>query len=171
MIDKERQNEILYYLEQRYPHYCDGTELIRDDHEDLDFAILFYLQEHGLIEAPRLGRTAVGSFIISRVIITSKGLDYLSDDGGLSTDLQLKFNNVTVQINGDSREFLLELLESPEIPQEQKNKFKGIIDLMTEEGLKTISRSIITDAISNIPEHIAKTPFYLENIIQSLLSS
>lgn len=144
-LNRERQREMLEKLATIYPSY--STDCIAQDSES-DLANLYYLQEHGLVNAA-LDRTLSGAFIFSGAIITAKGLDFLADDGGLSAIL----GTVTVKLHAETiRDLLLSKVENSNEPDAKKSWLKSQISSLSGEALKTITNSLVQKGLDNIPD-------------------
>lgn len=144
-LNREQQREMLEKLASSYPNY--SIDCIAQDSE-ADLANLYYLQEHGLVNAS-LDRTLSGSFIFSGAIITAKGLDFLADDGGLSAIL----GTVTVKLHAETiRDLLIYKIENSNAPDAKKNWIKSQISSLSGEALKTITNSLVQKGLDNIPD-------------------
>lgn len=111
-------------------------------------ANLRYLAEHGLVVCNDKNLSAT-------VKITAKGIDFLTDDGGLSAILGV----VTVRLHSDTIQTLLDAkINEANIPPEEKSRLKGILSKMGDVALaKFIEKAI--DAVTS-PQII--------NLLQSL---
>lgn len=118
-------------------------------------ANMTYLKEHGLIEfdLPPLSEIdAQGTKqffprpweLDSR--ITAKGIDFLTDDGGLSAIL----NTVTVKFDADNiREMLAQGLMTANLPEEKKGLIKKAIDGASSTALQTVTSKLIEMGMSD----------------------
>ena len=111
-------------------------------------ANLRYLAEHGLVVCNDKNLSAT-------VKITAKGIDFLTDDGGLSAILGV----VTVRLHSDTIQTLLDAkINEANIPPEEKSRLKSILSKMGDVALaKFIEKAI--DAVTS-PQII--------NLLQSL---
>jgi len=145
MLDRSRQKSMLEDLAACYPNHS-ATVIVEDDMNDI--ANLYYLREHGLIEAS-LDRTLSGAFVFGGASITAKGLDFLADDGGLSSIL----GTVTVKLHADSiKELIASRIDSSDLPDVEKSWLKEQIDMMSSESLKTITKALVEQGLSKIPD-------------------
>jgi hypothetical protein len=144
-IDRARQKEILSELAEIYPAWT--TDCVRETRRSEDIAILWYLREHELVAAA-LERTLSGSIVFEGASITAKGLDFLADDGGLSSIL----GTLTVKLHEDTiRELLLHRVNDLEIPSEEKSILKQSLSEMSSEALKVLTRSLVEKGIQYAP--------------------
>ena len=111
-------------------------------------ANLRYLAEHGLVVCNDKNLSAT-------VKITAKGIDFLTDDGGLSAILGV----VTVRLHSDTIQALLDAkINEANIPPEEKSRLKGILSKMGDVALAKCTEKAI-DAVTS-PQII--------NLLQSL---
>lgn len=111
-------------------------------------ANLRYLAEHGLVVCNDKDLSAT-------VKITAKGIDFLTDDGGLSAILGV----VTVRLHSDTIQALLDAkINEANIPPEEKSRLKGILSKMGDVALAKFTEKAI-DAVTS-PQII--------NLLQSL---
>lgn len=111
-------------------------------------ANLRYLAEHGLVVCNDKNLSAT-------VKITAKGIDFLTDDGGLSAILGV----VTVRLHSDTIQTLLDAkINEANIPPEEKSRLKGILSKMGDVALAKFTEKAIDAVIS--PQII--------NLLQSL---
>lgn len=145
-ICRDRQKQILDALAQSYPD--SAREFIDKDDPLRDYANLFYLQEHGLVQAS-IKRALSGAHLFSGASITAKGLDFLADDGGLSAIL----GTVTVRVHADSIKALLaSRIEQSDLPAEQKSWLRTQVDTLSDESLRTVTKSLIEQGIDRVPD-------------------
>lgn len=112
-------------------------------------ANLQYLAEHGLVVLDN------ETSISATVKITAKGIDFLADDGGLSSILGV----VTVKLHSDTIQALLDAkINEANIPPEEKSRLKGILSKMGDVALAKFTEKAI-DAVTS-PQII--------NLLQSL---
>lgn len=111
-------------------------------------ANLRYLAEHGLVVCNDKNLSAT-------VKITAKGIDFLTDDGGLSAILGV----VTVKLHSDTIQALLDAkINEANIPPEEKSRLKGILSKIGDVALAKFTEKAI-DAVTS-PQII--------NLLQSL---
>ncbi len=99
-------------------------------------ANILYLAGHGLIEA-RLSNEIdrrLPSVMDSFTKITSKGIDFIRDDGGLSAILNVQ----TIKFHRDAVVVLEDLFTISNMNDKQKEKAKSTLDEMTKEALKKV---------------------------------
>ncbi len=99
-------------------------------------ANLRYLAEHGLVVCNDKDLSAT-------VKITAKGIDFLSDDGGLSAILGV----VTVKLHSDTIQALIAKIDQAEISDSEKSWLKKELGKIKDTALSTFT----ANAINAIP--------------------
>lgn len=155
-IDRPLQRTILESLRDVYPEIANLVEdMPYKDHPDL-MSNLFYLEEHGLILSKGKRANLMGTpSIIFTAKITAIGLDFLEDDGGLSTIL----NKLTIKIDDNQfRELLLQKVTAS-VPTEQKSEIVKTIKSLPGEALKTICMRLVNLGLDTVPDavHLIQT--------------
>ncbi|ANV84199.1 hypothetical protein AWQ21_07290 [Picosynechococcus sp. PCC 7003] len=146
-LNRTRQKEILEKLASHYPYPC--QDVFKEFDYDSELIQFCYLQEHGLIEYHKIG---VNPISLYKIKITAKGLDFLEDDGGLSEILgtiTIKLHNETIQ------NLLMSKVIDSDLPEEDKNRLSRQIKTISEEGLKTVTRSLIQQGLNHIPDVVS----------------
>ena len=145
-LHRTKQKNILEILAACYPDH--SLEVVSKDSEKEDCANLYYLQEHGLITAS-LKRSLSGAYFFSGASITAKGLDFLADDGGLSAIL----GTVTIKIHSDSIKDILQThISVSNLPEDQQSWLQEKVDTLSEETLKTVTKSLVGKGLDKIPD-------------------
>lgn len=150
-IDRKYQRDLLAFLQEDFPTYekaPDHCQSLRDEDEDKYLANVLYLQDHGLLEAGASVRFdsagtplfAVGAF----PRITSAGIDFMLDDGGLSAIL----NVTTVKIHEDSIKALVEYkVLASNLPMEDKQSVIEKLKLLPSEGAKRLLDKLLDKGV------------------------
>ncbi|CAK7025647.1 hypothetical protein [Saezia sanguinis] len=153
MFNRERQLEILSTLVSFFPDPVPNPQKIFSDIDDVTITReLSYLEGHGLVKThfrqinlPKLSHLKQ----IVGVTITSKGIDFLKDDGGLGAIL----NVVTVKFHDDVIKLLSEKISnSPEIPQQDKKKFLDQLRSLPSDAIKHLVMKLLDKGLENIPQ-------------------
>lgn len=103
-LDRQLQKTLLCQLVIVYPKPLSIEFLIRND-EDKALRNLAYLEEHGLVNVDWNGARI--DMKPASATITAKGLDFISDDGGLTAE----FGVVTVNLHKDTIKELIFALQ------------------------------------------------------------
>lgn len=150
LIDRTLQRQILQALADVYPDL--GTKALgalkQLAKEDVVIGNLLYLEEHGLIVS---GVTRQFSgFLINggHLKITAKGLDFLSDDGGLSAILGV----VTIKLHDDTIKSLIEAkILDADLPDPDKRKYLDALRELPAESTKHLAMKLIDAGLENAP--------------------
>lgn len=144
-LDRELQKKILLALQERYPSLAPsglvGT-LAPNAMQNL-----YYLWEHGLIEATWT-RVISGDLHCGGARITAKGMDFLADDGGLSAILGV----VTVKLHEDTiKALLIDEVEKTDAPAGVKAKLIAQIKAAPAEAVKTVVTEAAKAGLASSP--------------------
>jgi hypothetical protein len=131
--------------------YIPYTATLQSDEFQYFLKNIYYLEESGLIEI-----TSIDSLHKNfDCKINHKGIDSLTDDGGLSSILGV----VTVKLHSDTIQALLDAkINEANISSEEKSRLKGILSKMGDVALAKFTEKAI-DAVTS-PQII--------NLLQSL---
>ncbi|WP_053006656.1 hypothetical protein [Chromobacterium subtsugae] len=152
-LDREFQYKLLNTLADTFPGMLSREEYtaVIDGKSEEDFAAnVLYLEEHGLIQPGSciVSIDGIYSFNSGALKITKKGLDFVSDDGGLSAILDV----VNVKLHADTIRDLLEArLASADIPAEEKKTIIDHLKTLPAEGLKHLTTRLIDLGLDNLP--------------------
>ena len=152
-IDRSWQLKILALAENKYPESIETDDLIEvmnigDEDIPQLLANIAYLQEYELIKA--IDTSTLSGIWYSDVTITSKGIDFITPDGGLSAELK----STTMQLDDETLELLRKIMllgvEKSNLPKNEKNTLKkqlaeagsGALQDLTKEGLGQIFKLI-----------------------------
>lgn len=145
-FDRSLQRELLTYLCDIYPETAESTALkplIEKFGSRENFvANVLYLAEHGLVvtEASReLGRRSV-DIIESFTKITSRGIDFIRADGGLSAILNVQ----TIKFHKDAVVVLEDLIAISNMNEAEKEKAKSTLAELSTEALKAVVQTATT---------------------------
>ncbi|QCZ30045.1 hypothetical protein FHN83_22725 [Leclercia adecarboxylata] len=104
-------------------------------------ANLFYLYEHELLECLFLkelsGKISVQ---LESLKITSKGIDFIRDDGGLGAILNVH----TIRFHRDAVIVLEDLIAISNLNDADKEKAKSALGALSTEALKTLVQTVTT---------------------------
>lgn len=127
MLDREVQRDILTKLSEGFPAQMMAyRDLVPQFGEQPTIYNLAYLDDHGLTES-HWSRPMHGSPTPVGTTITAKGLDFISDDGGLSAILGV----VTIKLHPETLTALL-------ISQIEKSKNSSTIKQQLIEKVKAL---------------------------------
>ena len=140
-LNRDFQRQLLERLANYYPHAHVGRwqELYED--EATVKVNLFYLRDHGLLEAEALIQPEFGGgFTYRSSKITQRGLDFLEDDGGLSAILGTQ----VIKLHDDTiRELVaMRINRSDLLPADKRKLLDGLRELPSE-SIKHLTMKLI----------------------------
>lgn len=152
--DRERELFILNtFLQYGSISTIRFAEIFPDIERDILLRELAYLEGHGLLRSEY--QETMGSFMsariapISTVTLTSEGVDFLKQDGGLGAIL----NVVTVKFHGDIMQLLAAYIATLEgVPLKEREKSLGRLQKLGEEGQKQLISKIVDYAFRLAPQ-------------------
>lgn len=151
-FDRTIQRELLQRLCDIYPESADSSFSKEFSEKfggiNIFIANLLYLAGHGLIEirlSNEIGRR-LPSVMDSFTKITSKGIDFIRDDGGLGAILNVQ----TIKFHRDAVIVLEDLIAISNMNDEQKEKAKSTLGEMSTEAIKTVVQAVTTAGLSKL---------------------
>ncbi|WP_219117111.1 hypothetical protein [Janthinobacterium sp. UMAB-56] len=147
-IDRVLQNELLTYLSETYPKMTIMGEWIgRNPNVSPN---LHYLYEHGLIDGS-YSQEIGGTKTFSQAKITSAGLDFLADDGGLTAILGV----VTVKLHDDTiRDLIAARIQGSDLPPEEKTGLLHQLRELRGDSIKHLTMKLLDAGAENLPKLI-----------------
>ncbi|WP_338858269.1 hypothetical protein WCU37_13965 [Serratia marcescens] len=149
-FDRTIQRDLLQYLCDIYPGTPDSNLIDRFAEKlgsiDILTANLMYLEGHGLIYiklSNELGNRSP-RVINSLTKITSKGIDFIRNDGGLGAIINVQ----TLRLHHDSVVVLEDLIAISNMSDADKDKAKSTLGEMSTEAIKSVVQAITTAGIS-----------------------
>lgn len=152
-LDRALQQRTLEFLREHYPDEIELSELEGYQNDSQFMGNMFYLEEHGLIQAPakRTGIYGLPSEIVTAKI-TADGLDFLEDDGGIGAILK----TVTIKFDPEDLRKLIEAkIENAPIKPEEKSSMLKTIKQLPAEGLKELTKKLVglgLDHAQDVPQ-------------------
>ncbi|MDO0945940.1 hypothetical protein [Chromohalobacter israelensis] len=142
--------EILERAAETNPDPCEMDSLNSDWGVSEVTATISYLVEHKLVTA--IGRKRVwGIHSYAEVTITAAGLDYISDDGGLTAELGV----VTVRLEAETiRTMIAAHIEMAEGSRHEKTLLRKQLEALPEEGLRHLTKQLIDSGLRAAPQTI-----------------
>lgn len=152
VLDRTLQAAILTKLAESYPFDIDIEREVAKWHPERSVVLanLTYLKQHGLVDM-KVERFLSGHFVITMLIATHKGMDFMLDDGGLSRILDV----VTVKLHEDTLTALLrDRILASDLPSEEKSLLSGKLEKLGDEGSKHLLTKALDYGLSNAPNAI-----------------
>lgn len=140
LLGRSKQRELLLQLASAYPENVDAGELDLICPGNALRVNIAYLQEHGLVDAKFAQYVDLGTQLVW-ARITAKGIDFVTDDGGLGAILNVQ----TIRLHEESiRTLLIDQVQasdaSPSVKRRLVEKLKSLpaegIGSLTEKGLE-----------------------------------
>ncbi|CAI0724444.1 hypothetical protein [Serratia grimesii] len=149
-FDRTIQRELLQYLCDIYPETAD-SHLMEEFAEKFGSiktlsANILYLAGHGLLEARVSNELGYRSpqIIYALTKITSKGIDFIRNDGGLGAILNVQ----TIRFHRDTVVVLEDLIAISNMSDAEKDKAKSTLGDMPTEALKAVVQTITTAGLT-----------------------
>lgn len=148
-LDRTLQREILDALA---PHYsglrCTLYDKKAEPEEKNRYVTnMLYLQDHGLIDSGLL-QGVDGHWSSGGAKITSAGLDFLAEDGGLTAILGV----VTIKLHDETiRDLIAARIQASDLPPAEKT---GLLDQLRElrgESIKHLTMKLLDVGMENLP--------------------
>lgn len=161
IIRKEIWEAMLRGLAKKpYENITESSEFSDDSLSNEEFfANLKYLADNDLCDA-RLIKSADGFWSWGGAAITTRGLDYLKEDGGLTAQLGV----VTVKLDADTIKALIcTQVDVTEGDASKKDGIKHAVRALPAEGLKVLTGELVKSGLKNTPDllHWLGTAFHL----------
>lgn len=146
-FSRARQRELLQAAREVYPGTTHFLALRPEISRHEMAADASYLVGHGLLEW--IAGPAVSSHTGYR--ITSKGIDFLADDGGLSAILGV----VTVKLHADTvRELLIQRVEQSESDTTVKGKVREQLKALPAEAIQSVAQRLMSEGLNRLPDAV-----------------
>ena len=151
IIDRKLQKELLIHMAAVYP---ERTPKDFQGFDTIDRTILaanlLYLEDHELIQSG-VATFMEGGYGHTGSKITHKGIDFLTDDGGLSAILGV----VTVRFHADTvRALLLDKIDTSDLPVEEKSRLKVHLASLSGEAWKEAGKYLMQQGLHRLPNAI-----------------
>jgi hypothetical protein len=152
LLSRELQHAILERLSDVYP---DGPERLafQDfDQRQLTYNVR-YLQEHGLVTTKWFNPLdGPSSFSVQNLYITEKGIDFITDDGGLSAILGV----MTIRLHEDTiRQLLIDRVEKTVTDPTVKAQILKKIRELPASAFQTVVMDGIKAGLESVPDLVA----------------
>lgn len=152
-FDRSIQKDILSYLYEVHPNHPENEmfKAIADQMGGMDSLIsnLIYLQGHGLINVEFSSYIGIERQInTDKTEITSKGIDFVRDDGGLGAIL----NVVNVRLHSDTLNKLESIISSSTAPAEDKAKLTSTLRKLPEDAIKHLNLKLLDVGLARLPD-------------------
>lgn len=157
MMDKfprDKQNELLMFLYDKFPNnitnaeYKNLTNLFGST--DNFVANVWYLSKHGLVENCIQWGADDKIIYYQNLKITEKGVDFIRDDGGLSSIL----NVTTIKIHNETLEKLEDIIKQSSLTETEKKTYLGKLKELPVDATKHLVLKLLDLGLSRTPDVI-----------------
>lgn len=152
-FDRELQRQLLLALYNATPDGLDyqiysEMEAKFDGQLNL-IANLIYLQGHGLLTC-RINQYLDDDFEVDsgQLKITSKGIDFIRNDGGLGAIL----NVINVRLHSDTVDKLESIIKNSSAPVEDKASMISTLRKLPEDAIKHLNLKLLDVGLSRMPD-------------------
>lgn len=155
-LDRDLQLQILNRLAEAHPFGGDIDDLINSNDEETIASNLKYLSDHRLINHDAISISVDNCISFGHTEITHHGLDFLSDDGGLSAILGV----VTIKFHEDTLKALLEShVAKSDLDQPSKNRLIAGIRSLSADSIKHLTMKLLDSGLDSLPHaaHVIQT--------------
>ena len=146
--NREFQLDVLNALRDAYPRELHLGRLPAPPEGSDKTATIYYLGEHGLVDARRTPSFS-DSIGITHARITAQGIDFLEDDGGLAAILGV----VTIKLDPDDlRTLMVSRVESSDLPSEDKQSLIHAIGSYSAKVLREVTVRLVSEGLARSPD-------------------
>lgn len=164
--DRELQLDILTVLYNCAPNSLDYEEYEKlsekFNNDDHCVANMLYLEMHDLIRQPFIKTVTLAGvgyiFNENECSITEKGIDFLLDDGGLSSILKVQ----TIRVHSDSIKALEELIIKSNENQATKTSLKAKLRELPANTITHLMNELLVKGVMNLPVALQIIQKYLQ---------
>ncbi|QHJ78018.1 MAG: hypothetical protein [Bacteriophage sp.] len=164
---RDKQNQLLTILYDKFP-----DELSSEEYDTLVklfgternlYSNLWYLHQHGLIEdfqiasIPMICNTA-NLIQVSKIKITTKGVDFIRDDGGLSAII----NVTTIKVHNETLDKLEDIINKSSLTPAEKATYLGKLKELPVDATKHLVLKLLDLGLSRTPDVIQLISSYCQ---------
>lgn len=152
-LDRDLQKKLLEKLAEVYPQLLQFRQILGNERAAnlvaKTISNLAYLEEHSLVDV-NWAHLIDGSQPVSGKI-TAKGMDFLADDGGLTSILGV----VTVKLHEDTiKDLMIAKIESSKAEPTVKKNLIDTLKKLPADGMKELSMAVLRQGIDSIPNAV-----------------
>ncbi len=161
-IDREYQLELLKRMRDAHPRPLSDFSFLDDKDQNAVeryAANMKYLEGHGLVVA-RVSIGMDGYISTGAPEITSQGIDFLADDGGLSAVLGV----VTIRLHSDTIKDLIEAkIAQSELAPADKKRWIDQLRSLPADATKHLVQKLVEKGLDSGPAAVAAIGAYLKS--------
>lgn len=165
---REKQNQLLTMLYDKFP-----DELSSEEYDSLVelfgteqnlYCNLWYLYQHSLIENFQVESMAMkcsinDSIDKEKIRITTKGVDFIRDDGGLSAII----NVTTIKIHNETLDKLEDIINESSLTSAEKATYLGKLKNLPVDATKHLVLKLLDLGLSRTPDVIQLISSYFKS--------
>ena len=164
----DNQNQLLTILYDKFPDELSSeeynTQVKLFGTERNLYSNLWYLYQHGLIEDFHLKTRALYDDItdlklIEKIKITTKGVDFIRDDGGLSAII----NVTTIKIHNETLDKLEDIINKSSLTPAEKATYLGKLKELPVDATKHLVLKLLDLGLSRTPDVIQLISSYCQS--------
>lgn len=146
-FNRQRQREVLTTARDAFPAGYEFFKGIPEETAQELLAEIRYLEGHGLLKVEGPRHLEQKSWEV-RATITSKGIDFLEDDGGLSAILGV----VTIKLHDDTIKSLIEAkILASDMPQPDKKRWLDQLRSLPADATKHLVLKLVDLGLDSSP--------------------
>ena len=160
-LDRAYQLQVLQYLADAEPRYIGIEEWMQKQDPEKFASTLLYLEGHGLVESNLLITESVRRLIHFNGFpkITSKGRDFIEQDGGLSAILGV----VTIKFHEDTiRDLIASKITKSDLPPAEKRKWLDSLRELPADSIRHLTMTLLDKGLEYLPTAIRLIGTYLD---------
>lgn len=146
-ITREHWTKVLTILKPHGLSYVAAKDIFAELPDPILFEAIAYLADHGFVSSyNRKSMDQIWNW--GGVALTAKGLDYLTEDGGLTAHS----STITVRFETETLKALLcNKVDTSDATEEEKSKIKHALRSLGDQGLKELTSELVKLGIQSAP--------------------
>ena len=159
LLDRAYQRELLEQTRSKFPAAMPATKLGVEATDRRWCFNAAYLAGHGLVNAVS-GTMTDGTAYVAAATITSKGIDFLEADGGLSAIMGV----VTIQLHDDTIKALIaQKVQESSAPEPVKKRMLDLLRSLPADATKHVVLELLSRGLDYLPAGVQWLETMLEN--------
>lgn len=165
---RDKQNQLLTMLYDKFPDVLSSEEyntLVKLFGTERNlYSNLWYLYQHGLIEDFQIASIPMNCditdlILIEKIKITTKGIDFIRDDGGLSAII----NVTTIKIHNETLDKLEDIINKSSLTPAEKATYLGKLKELPVDATKHLVLKLLDLGLSRTPDVIQLISSYCQS--------
>ncbi|OTP82630.1 hypothetical protein [Gilliamella apicola] len=165
---RDKQNQLLTMLYDKFPDVLSSEEyntLVKLFGTERNlYSNLWYLYQHGLIEDFQIASIPMNCditdlILIEKIKITTKGIDFIRDDGGLSAII----NVTTIKVHNETLDKLEDIINKSSLTPAEKATYLGKLKELPVDATKHLVLKLLDLGLSRTPDVIQLISSYCQS--------